>query len=584
MAEKSGFFNAILENGIYDRKYNANDYCDNLAVVIGNGVLRSANDDLKVTASGMVVTVSAGRGWIKGRYYHNDSDRAFPAITAPIGGTRWDRIVLRYNNDISVRSIKLVYVQGTAAANPVKPSPVRTDTIYDLVLADIYVGTNAQSLTITDTRSNTDLCGWVYSVVGDESFFKSLDNSFNVWLQGAKDTLSSVTLFKRYIWKTTLTAAAKTVQFSIPQWDADTCFLEVYVNGILSDRYTLSNDVITFTNSLVAGTQITVNVYKSIDGTGIMTVADEITELQNKVDTLDHVAKWSYQCRNNNDNISLSQIAQAFNAGSYAESDVTEAAAAFLSGIGGNTYLASLPDDCNVTINVIGKLGVSTPFSGTGTSTSRYKWFSLGQDAAGTKKITFDFSQAERLQIWCTGGTENIIFYGTDLNVRGVRATVKCNTSGCVVQMIAGRYTYGNINFENCILDIRTTGKAIIAENGNFTNCDCYCSSADTHALCFVPTTDALVRVIGGTHKAYTASANAGNVSAIFYTYSTTPNAVIMAYNINCPIVAVSNFYQKKLSVAYAGKTYINGVVADSALAVEGTYNEIVGRITINKR
>lgn len=582
MAEKSGFFNAILENGVYDRKYNANDYCDNLAVVIGNGVLRSANDDLKVTASGMVATVSAGRGWIKGHYYHNDSDKAFPAVTAPIGGTRWDRIVLRYNNDISARSIKLVYVQGTAAASPVKPSPVRTDTIYDLVLADIYVGTNAQSLTITDTRSNADLCGWVYSVVGDESFFKSLDNSFNTWLNGAKDTLSSVTLFKRYAWTKTLTSATKTVQFTIPQWDEDTCFLEVYVNGILTDRYTLNNNVITFTNDLVAGTKVTVNVYKSIDGTGINSVADEITELQNKVATLDHVAKWSFQCRNNNDNISLSQIAQAFYTGSYVAADVTEAAAAFLSGIGGNTYLASLPDDCNVTINVIGKLGVSTPFSGSGTTLSRYKWFSLGQDATGTKKITFDFSQAERILIQCSTNTENIIFFGTDLNVRGVRATAKCFATGCAIQMVAGRYTYGNINFDNCNLFIQTTGKAIIAENGNFTNCDCHCSSSDTHALCFVPTSDGFIRLIGGTYKAYTASANAQTISSIFYTYSTTPNAVIMAYNINCPIVTVANFYQKKLSVAGAGKTYINGVC--TTLGTDGEYNEVVGKIAINKR
>ena len=48
--QKSGFFNALLTNGEYDRKYNANDYCENLAVIINNGVLRSPNDDLKVTA------------------------------------------------------------------------------------------------------------------------------------------------------------------------------------------------------------------------------------------------------------------------------------------------------------------------------------------------------------------------------------------------------------------------------------------------------------------------------------------------------------------------------------------------------
>ena len=68
MAEKSGFFNALNVGGEYDRTYNANDYSDNLAVIIGNGVLRSQYDDLKVTASGMVATVGVGRAWINGHY------------------------------------------------------------------------------------------------------------------------------------------------------------------------------------------------------------------------------------------------------------------------------------------------------------------------------------------------------------------------------------------------------------------------------------------------------------------------------------------------------------------------------------
>ena len=86
--QKSGFFNALNNNGVYDRKYNANDYSDNLAVIISNGVLRSENDDLRVTASGMVVTVGVGRAWINGHYYYNDAPHSFAAAVAPAGGTR----------------------------------------------------------------------------------------------------------------------------------------------------------------------------------------------------------------------------------------------------------------------------------------------------------------------------------------------------------------------------------------------------------------------------------------------------------------------------------------------------------------
>mgnify|MGYP001044773700 FL=1 len=247
--QKSGFFNALLTNGEYDRKYNANDYCENLAVIINNGVLRSPNDDLKVTADGMVVTVGVGRAWIDGHYYFNDTSYSFAAVTAPAGGTRYDRVFLRLNKNLSARSISLVYEQGIAGNSPTKPAPVRDNNVYDLVLADIYVGTNATSLSVKDTRSDAQLCGWVYSTSGDNSFFKSLDGAFNEWFEATKNTLSSVTLFKRYNWRTAIEAETNTVSFDIPQYDAETTFIEVYTNGVLDTEgidYTLENSVITF--------------------------------------------------------------------------------------------------------------------------------------------------------------------------------------------------------------------------------------------------------------------------------------------------------------------------------------------------
>ena len=280
MAERSGFFNAVYRNGEYDRKYNANDYSDNLAVIISNGVLRSENDDLRVTASGMVCTVGAGRAWINGKYYYNDAPISFAAVSAPAGGSRWDRIMLRLDNDVASRSIALRYVQGVAANTPTKPEPVRGGNVFELVLADIFVGTNAASVVVTDTRADANLCGWVYSVSGDESFFKTLDKDFAEWFLQKKDTLASVTLFKRYDWQKVLDASATVIPFSIPQYDEETSFVEVYVNGIAVIEgvdFTRSGSIITFPYPLIAGTEIVVRAYKSIDGTGIQSVADEIT-------------------------------------------------------------------------------------------------------------------------------------------------------------------------------------------------------------------------------------------------------------------------------------------------------------------
>lgn len=587
MSEHYGFFNALNVNGNYDRKYNANDYTDNLAVVINNGVLRSINDDLKVSATGMIISVAPGRAWINGHYYKNDAALSFPATTAPTGGKRYDRIMLRLNTAISARNVSLVYVTGTAAATPIKPVPTRSNDVYDLVLADIYVDTNATSLTVTDTRADKDICGWVYSTSGDNSFFTSLDNSFEDWFDDKKDTLASVTLFKRYTWRTVLTAASSTVQFSISQYNADTCFLEVYVNGVLEAEtvnYTIntSNNVITFTGTLIAGTEVIVKCYKSIDGTGIESVSDEITALQNTVNKLDYVANYAYYCTNNNDNISLSQIAQALYSGSYVTENVTTAAAAFLEKLGGNTGLSALPTDAHITIDVYGKCGVSTPFSGDGSSTNKYKWFSLGVEATSDKRVTFDFAHCERMQILCSTNTENLIVFGTDLDIRNLNLQAKCNNTSCSIQMFGSRYNYGKINVENSNIYISTTGKAQFAQNGTFINCDVCVSSSGTYAFCFVPETDSLIRIIGGTYRAYTASTANDIISAVFYTYSTTATGVISAYNINCPTVAVSSFYQKYLSAAYGGKTYINGVI--STLSSTGNYNEITGQLQYSKR
>ena len=37
----SGFFNALLKDGSYDRKYNADDYSNALSFVVGDGVVNT---------------------------------------------------------------------------------------------------------------------------------------------------------------------------------------------------------------------------------------------------------------------------------------------------------------------------------------------------------------------------------------------------------------------------------------------------------------------------------------------------------------------------------------------------------------
>lgn len=579
MAQHSGFWNALLQNGEYDRKYNAEDYSDNLAVVISSGVLKSENDDLKVTASGLVVSVAVGRAWIKGKYYYNDTTHSFAAITPPTGGKRYDRIMLRYNKDLATRSISLVYVQGTAANDPVKPDPVRAGNIYDLVLADVFVGTNATSLIVTDQRPDRDLCGWVYSTSGDNSFFTSLDNSFNEWFNETRDRLASVTLFKRYQQEITVSSLTTQVAFSISQYDDDTCFLEVYVNGILDNDYTLAGNVITFDGAgLVAGTVVTVNCYKSIDGTGIMSVSDEITELQDKVEALEASANFSYKLTGLNDNIALSEIAQVLLADDWDVSDISATALAFLNQIGGETFFDSLNSNAQITINVVGNnLVCTTPFSGSGTAASRYRWFSFGKVTSTEKDIIFDFSHCGQISVSPAANTSNIIFFGTDLHIKNAVVSAHTVAAGCEITAFAGSSDKGMIKVDDCTVTIDTTAKAVIAQNGDFTNCRCTAYSSTNSATLFSCKSDGLIRLHGGTFRAYTT----GSLAAVLNIPSNNADAVIMAYNINCPTITVGSYGQQFVAYSESGRIYVNGLV--STLGSGGSYNTINGQISKSK-
>ena len=309
--------------------------------------------------------------------------------------------MLRLDNDVAARSITLRYVQGDAANTPTKPEPERSGNVYELVLADIFVGTNATSVTVTDTRANADLCGWVYSVAGDNSFFKSLDNSFIEWFGETKDTLASVTLFKRYKWITTLETAARVVGFKIPQFNEETSFIEVYVNGILADEDTdfkRGGRILSFANQLVAGTEVAVYAYKSVDGTGIMSVADEITELQNKVAAMYAADDYNYICNGVDDNVQLSALATA--------------------------WLEGGDDYSSKTIRVYGTFGAQAPVGGDGSMWSPYQWIKVAGDNYANRKIIFDFTCCSQLSFPVIAGKPNYIFYGIDAHIIGADVNV----------------------------------------------------------------------------------------------------------------------------------------------------------------
>lgn len=535
--ERSGFFNALKVNGEYDRKYNANDYTDNLAVVIGNGVLRGVADDLRVTASGLSVTVGTGRAWINGHYYYNDTALPFAAVTAPAGGTRWDRVVLRLNSEVGTRSVKLHYVQGEAGNAPQKPAPVRDGDVYDLVLADVFVGTNATSVQVTDTRGDAGLCGWVYSTRGNEAFFQTLDNSFGEWFAEKKDTLASVTLFKRYEWRTVLETAGTTAVFNIPQYDEENGIIDVFVNGfrvIDGDDYTRSGSVLTFANTLAAGTEVAVAVYKSIDGTGIISVADEITQLQNDMALLTNTSEYNYVCNGVDDNVKLSQIAQAWFDG-------------------GDDY------GCK-TIRVHGQFGARAAVSGSGTSSNPYRWLNVGSDTGKKRRIVFDFSCCGQMAFPLEGGKYHVIFYGTAAHIVGANVVAEQTTSDTTIRIFGS--TAKNVLVEKCRFFVTGYSNSMIANCGTFKDCYASVANATGNSYCFLPSANTVLRVFRGEYYSYTG----GSTAQSSIVGHSSANAAAILDSVSAPTVARSGYYQTNSLLQWAGSGLLNCTDLVSAL------------------
>ena len=161
--EKSSFFNSVSG----DRKYKAEDWASYFGSFIGNGVFPVPSTGLQVVAgSGMQVTVKAGKAWINGYFYNNTSDLSLTLATADGVLNRIDRIVVRW--DLTNRVISVKAKSSSYSASPTAPAVERDADIYELALADIYVGAGVTSITgskITDKRLDTSVCGVVAAVV-----------------------------------------------------------------------------------------------------------------------------------------------------------------------------------------------------------------------------------------------------------------------------------------------------------------------------------------------------------------------------------------------------------------------------------
>lgn len=202
MADAYGlFWNAVSG----DRLYDADSFAEWLRKFFTTGVFA---DELFVSAQGgMVVEVATGYANISGKVRFFDTATNFTMSAANSTYPRIDTVVIESN--ITDRTITLKTVTGLYSGyTPAATAPVRTSSIYQIVLAQILVGAGVTEITqanITDTRQNTDICGYVTGTVEEMDYsqfsaqfnsyyeqFKTTNKSdFDTWFQSMKDQLST---------------------------------------------------------------------------------------------------------------------------------------------------------------------------------------------------------------------------------------------------------------------------------------------------------------------------------------------------------------------------------------------------------
>lgn len=272
MAITYGFFNSV--NG--DRKYNADQMSNYFEGLVSDGVYNGVGNSMVVQASsGMNITVGSGRAIIGSKWIKNDS-----AYTLTVTGShptlnRYTAVVIKL--DKVNRNISITTIDGTPASTPTEPTITNSQTVMYLVLAYVYVGAGVTSISqsnITDTRTDSDVCGWVTGLieqVDTSTLYLQWQNAFETWFDDLTQELNVDTYIQEYYKRVTLSSGSSTV---IPldmtgYTYASSDILFIYINGLAAapdvDYYldTTGSTPELHPSVYKAGTEIEIKVLKS---------------------------------------------------------------------------------------------------------------------------------------------------------------------------------------------------------------------------------------------------------------------------------------------------------------------------------
>lgn len=613
----SGFFNALLKNGVYDRKYNADAYSNALSMIVGSGVVNTLNGkSLQVVSVGTPsaesysLKILQGWAWLDGKWAHSDTDDT----TSNIGDytlnkiamcsknyKRIDRLFLRRDDSVEVRTIAPVLRKSAEARETVTsiPAIVRNNNVYEICLAEIHLDYTGDTpiVTVYDKRADKSLCGWVNGYFGDNweqycagitavvnNYIENKTGEFNRWFSGVRSEVATVTLLKPIIKSYTMQANSDLVSVNIPEYDPSIDILEVYTNGVFEREgvdYVMREGTyptIDFTMPKTVGTIVDMVVTKAIDGrfynapdtSLVASVESRLTsifeDLANRKATVEN---FTYFATGENDNIKLCDKIKAF-------------------------LNANLSDSRMLRVNVVSTdkdFTITQPYySGNFSGLDEYnRYFDFSTDSLTTRRFILDFANCSPITVNLTNNTNNIIFYGANQTIKN--CVLKAGNVANTGTKIVGIFGSNEVKFVNCKIGLTSSSSLEFAYHGIFEDCKITLTSLTGNATAFYPSDGNIVEVRGGVYFLYTTqtAVNSGFETKFVYhslkdLASTT--ALTICRDVSVPNYARLGFVQDgKLYHSVGGYIRSENVITASARtnSISNTNSEITGGIQLNR-
>lgn len=199
MTVSSGFFNSVN----HDRLYDAEQLSSIFDGIIIDGVYENYGEAFMVTANpdaNSSVIIGTGRAWFDHTWTVNDSQFAMQLDPPNELLGRTDAIVLDIDRSQETRKNSIIYIKGSESSPELPPSFIDEDLHKQYPIAYISrpAGPNSvvnqQNITITVGTSVCPVVTGILDAQNLENLWQQLDDEFNTWWDGIKDTLDENTV------------------------------------------------------------------------------------------------------------------------------------------------------------------------------------------------------------------------------------------------------------------------------------------------------------------------------------------------------------------------------------------------------